>query len=124
MAETVRVGILIPTAYAQEPPQSRQIVEFCQAAERLGFDSLWAIDTLFRPILEIYTTLTWAAAVTERIRIGSAVILSTLRVPVWLAKEAATLDHLSGGRLHPGNKSLGRRRAGLRGSGHSAWRRP
>ncbi|MFQ5879720.1 MAG: LLM class flavin-dependent oxidoreductase [Dehalococcoidia bacterium] len=101
MAETARIGILIPTAYGQEPPRPQQMVEFCQTAERLGFDSLWSVDRLFHRIniLEAYTILTWAAAVTQRIRIGSAVILSTLRLPVWLAKEAATLDYLSGGRL-------------------------
>lgn len=101
MAQTARIGVLIPTAYAQEPPPPATISEFCRAAEQLGFDSLWSIDRLFHriPVLEPYTTLTWAAAVTQHIRIGSSVILSNLRLPVALAKEAATLDYLSGGRL-------------------------
>jgi len=83
------------------PPKSKEIVEYCQAAEGLGFDSLWVIDRLFGelPVLEPFTVMTLAVASTQRVGIGSCVILAALRQPVWLAKEIATLDYLSGGRV-------------------------
>jgi probable F420-dependent oxidoreductase len=54
------------------------------------------------PSLEPVECLTWAAALTERIRLGTAVLLTPLRSPVHLAKSLATLDQLSGGRLDVG----------------------
>ena len=102
--EQVRFGALIPTWYMGPPPKSQELVDYCRAAEGLGFDSLWVIDRLFGelPVLEPYTVMTLAAASTERVGIGSCVILAALRPPMWLAKEMATLDYLSGGRVKLG----------------------
>ncbi len=50
-------------------------------------------------MLDLFTTLTYLAAVTERIRLGTAVCLVPQRNPVYTAKEVSTLDWLSGGRV-------------------------
>ena len=63
----------------------------------------WASDT---PYLEAMIVLALAAAVTERVRIGTAVLVLPLRNPVMFAKQAATVDVASSGRLdrtHPGS---------------------
>jgi alkanesulfonate monooxygenase SsuD/methylene tetrahydromethanopterin reductase-like flavin-dependent oxidoreductase (luciferase family) len=76
--------------------------------ERLGFDSLWLADhyvppfKLDGPIFEPWTLLAGLALATERIRFGVLVSCNTFRHPPLLAKEAVTVDHISGGRLEFG----------------------
>jgi probable F420-dependent oxidoreductase len=74
---------------------------FVRRAEDLGFDSIWAGDHVFHhvDVLQPLHLLTWVAAQTTRVRLGQAVMLSAYLNPVLLAREAATLDYLSGGRL-------------------------
>ncbi len=76
-------------------------MELCQRAEATGADSLWAVDHLFwpHPINECLTTLTLAAAATRRPTLGSCVLQLPLRQPAAVAKQAAALQHLSGGRF-------------------------
>src|SRR5262245_57463507 len=75
--------------------------EFLQRAEALGFESAWVVEQVLGSAssLEAVSTLAWATAVTERVRLGSAVLLTALRSPVHLAKALATIDQLSHGRL-------------------------
>jgi probable F420-dependent oxidoreductase len=75
--------------------------ECFQAVEELGFDSLWTGEHIVfhRPILDAVPVLAGIAAITKRIMIGPAAILLPLRHPTMLAKELATIDLLSGGRL-------------------------
>lgn len=75
--------------------------EYFQAVEELGFDSIWTGEHIVfhRPILDAMPVLAGIAAVTKRIQLGPAAILTPLRHPTMLAKELATLDIISGGRL-------------------------
>jgi probable F420-dependent oxidoreductase len=84
------------------------LVEVARAAEDLGYASVWTTDHVmmsrgqdepYGSILEALVALTWAAAVTERVQLGTSVIVVPLRQPVLLAKQAATIDYLSDGRL-------------------------
>ena len=82
--------------------QSRDdVLRSARAIEGAGFDSLWAGDhvSFYIPILESLTLLSFAAGVTERIELGTAVYLLPLRHPTTTAKVTSTLDVLSGGRL-------------------------
>jgi probable F420-dependent oxidoreductase len=110
MATTAKIGLMIPGSYAGAVPPPSAFATFFQNAEELGFDALWVIDRIFHDlnILDPLTVLTHAAAVTSRVRLGTAVLLFAFRNPVLVAKTAATLDYLSGGRLTLG-VSLGGR---------------
>jgi probable F420-dependent oxidoreductase len=110
MATTAKIGLMIPGSFAGAMPPPSAFAAFFQSAEELGFQALWVIDRIFHDlnILDPLTVLTHAAAVTSRVRLGTAVLLFAFRNPVLVAKTAATLDYLSGGRLTLG-VSLGGR---------------
>jgi probable F420-dependent oxidoreductase len=82
-------------------PDLGRLRELAQAAEELGYDSIWAGDHISyrNPILDIVVALATFAAATERIKIGTAILLLPLRHPSVVAKEFASLDHVSGGRV-------------------------
>jgi F420-dependent oxidoreductase-like protein len=71
-------------------------VRLVQEAERLGYDSVWTAESWGS---DAFTPLTWIAAHTSRIRLGTAVAQMAARSPVTTAMHALTLDHLSGGRM-------------------------
>lgn len=102
--------ILIPTVYPEGPPKAAALVDFFHDAEAQGFGGLWVIERLFHQttVLDAYTTLTWAAANTRRVRLGTGVALMPIRNPALFARELGTLDTLSGGRVTLG-VSLGGR---------------
>ena len=81
------------------PP--REQFDLVQRVETLGFDSAWCGDhvSFNLPLYESLTLLASYAAITQRIRLGTAVYLLALRPPAVAAKVTATLDVLSGGRL-------------------------
>jgi probable F420-dependent oxidoreductase len=97
----IQLGVAIPQTVAQGVIRTRPIRDFLARAEALGFHSAWVVEQILGSIqsLEPVELLTYAAAVTERINLGAAVLLIALRSPVHLAKSLATLDHLSHGRL-------------------------
>ena len=79
-------------------------------AEDLGFESAWTQEQVLgsAPTLSPLETLTYAAACTERLRLGCAVFVTPLHTPVRLAKGITTLDCLSGGRVEVGIGTGGR----------------
>ena len=108
--ERIKVGLLIPTAFAGQPPSLREFTDFFRRADDAGLHSLWVIYRVFHenPVFDPLTILACAATVTNRIRLGTGVFLLVLRNPVLAAKAAATLDYLSGGRLTLGVSLEGR----------------
>jgi alkanesulfonate monooxygenase SsuD/methylene tetrahydromethanopterin reductase-like flavin-dependent oxidoreductase (luciferase family) len=94
-------GVVIPTGIARwgSDADPRALIGFARRTEELGFASVWAGDTLLRPIIEPLTMLAAAAAVTERVTLGTATLLPALRRPVQVAQALASLDQISGGRL-------------------------
>ncbi|MGQ9368177.1 LLM class flavin-dependent oxidoreductase [Azospirillum sp. ST 5-10] len=87
-------------------------LEMARIAEDLGYDSVWIPDHVenahldrSRPILEHWTTITAIGALTKRVRLGGHSLNNNLRHPGMTAKIAATLDHVTGGRviLAPGS---------------------
>jgi alkanesulfonate monooxygenase SsuD/methylene tetrahydromethanopterin reductase-like flavin-dependent oxidoreductase (luciferase family) len=99
-----RIGVLLPTRGVllggEDPPDVERVLVLATHAERAGCDSVWVGDSLTaKPRLEALATLAAVAARTDRIRLGTAVLLAALRQPVLLAQTAATVDLLSKGRL-------------------------
>jgi F420-dependent oxidoreductase-like protein len=90
----VKLGFYM--GYAQPGTSPLELVELAQEAERLGYDSAWAAEAWGTDAVSV---LAWLAAVTTRIKIGSAILQIPARTPANAAMTAATLDLLSGGRF-------------------------
>jgi len=99
-------GVNLPN-YSRLGNRESMIV-IAEQAEELGYASLWTNDHILIPadrpepfgnVLETFTTLSYLAARTERIRLGTGILVLPQRDPVLVAKQAATLQHLSGGRF-------------------------
>lgn len=103
MEPELRLGVLPPLQLdSWAGIDLRRLVDFARTAEDLGFDSLWANDSLIRPRIEALTFLSAAAAVTETIALGTAALQPALRRPVQTAQALASIDQLSRGRLTVG----------------------
>ena len=100
MASHLPCGIELPQVFFDEPTDMEHISKFAMRAETLGFDSLWLQERIIGDftMLEPVTLLSYVAAMTTKIRLGTSVILLPLRNPLQLAKAYATLDVMSGGR--------------------------
>jgi F420-dependent oxidoreductase-like protein len=90
----VRLGFYM--GYAQPGTSPLELVELAQEAERLGYDSAWAAEAWGTDAVSV---LAWLAAVTTKIKVGSAILQIPARTPANTAMTAATLDLLSGGRF-------------------------
>jgi probable F420-dependent oxidoreductase len=115
----MRFGIGIPQFISDHEFDFEAFRGFLVRAEELGFESGWTQEQVLGPAPQLspLETMAYAAACTERMRIGCAVFVTTLHSPVHLAKSLATVDQLSGGRLEIGVGS-----GGPRGSAFAAFR--
>ncbi|HET7571675.1 MAG TPA: TIGR03619 family F420-dependent LLM class oxidoreductase [Gaiellaceae bacterium] len=102
----MHLGALLPNYGPDSSPDG--IRAAAEAAEEAGFDSIWTTEHLvigpdspqiYRRVYDSLLTLAWIAGWTERIGLGTSVVLLALHDPFRLAKEATTLQELSGGRL-------------------------
>ena len=100
----LRVGVQLPEVERAVPWP--EMVAMARAAEAAGFDSIWLGDHLLydlpdgaRGPWEVWTALAGLASVTERIELGPFVASTSFHAPAMLAKLAATVDAISGGRL-------------------------
>ncbi|MEV0384681.1 LLM class flavin-dependent oxidoreductase [Nonomuraea sp. NPDC050643] len=101
----MKIGYLLPTRdqAVQGEHEPARLVAQARRAEELGLDSVWAGDSpVTRPRADPLMLLAAVAAVTERVTLGTAVLLPALRHPILLAHQLATLDRLSRGRLIAG----------------------
>ena len=98
---TVAFGIQGSGQLVGGAPDPGRFREVAVRAEELGYDSLWAGDHISyrNPILDIVVALSTFAAVTERITLGAGIVLLPLRHPSVVAKEFASLDYVSAGRV-------------------------
>lgn len=102
MGNGVKVGYLLPTRerIMGGVHETRPILALAEKAEALGYDSVWIGDSVTaKPRHDAFAMLAAIAARTERVALGSAVLLPMLRNPVLLAHQAATIDQISDGRL-------------------------
>jgi len=119
MSDALSIGCTVPTSGKAADPAA--LGALAQAAEALGFDSIWipdhvvvperigssypySVDGQFpvgptQPYLEPLATLAYLAGVTKRVRLGTAVLVLPYRHPLLAAKMLATIDNLSGGRV-------------------------
>jgi probable F420-dependent oxidoreductase len=101
-------GVMHPVPFVQP----EDFVRLARMCERLGYDSVWGNDHIHTQryvrdlfpqtppsFYELMTVLSFCAAATERVKLGTALAVLPMRDPIWLAKQAATIDRMSGGRF-------------------------
>lgn len=128
----MRIGFGAPISGAWATPEN--LAGFAERGEELGYDSMWtfqrlltpaaedALDPVYRSVLDPLISLAYAAARTSRLRLGVSLINLPFVSPAHLAKQATTLDLLSGGRFDLG-LGTGWQREEFEASGISMERR-
>lgn len=116
----IKLGLRLPQRLGVD--LQRDVVEAARTAEAAGYASLWTYERLLFPETPIepyappnvpwpehsrqaadpLTVLTAAAVATEKVRLGTAVLVAALHTPIQLAKALATVDQISGGRMIAG----------------------
>jgi probable F420-dependent oxidoreductase len=116
----MELGVSLPTSGALATPSN--IARVAQESEQLGYAALWTYERLLRPLVDVpqaggpprpvpkvyrlvyepLETLSYVAALTERIKLGTSVVDALFHPPVVLARRYATLDQFSGGRVIAG----------------------
>ena len=112
----MQVSVIFPSVMYREGPDG--VARFIRGVEEMGYDGLDMFDHVLMgyptetrekpfypsqmPILEALMTLSYAAAITERIVLGTGVLVLPQRQPALVARQASTLDTLSAGRLRLG----------------------
>ncbi|MDV3277267.1 MAG: LLM class F420-dependent oxidoreductase [Nitrososphaerales archaeon] len=102
----MKFGFILPNFGDRIGPG--ELVEISKACEEEGFDSVWATDHIIMPVelrepygqvLEPLVTISFVAAATRRLKVGTSILVLPQRNPILVAKQAATIDAFSGGRL-------------------------
>src|SRR3954465_9194279 len=102
----LKLGSHLPQYGRVSGPEA--ITRAAKHAEQPGYSDVWVSDHIVQPATQDYpspylfdplVTLTWAAAVTEHVGLGTSVLVVPQHQPLELANTLASLDHLSGGRL-------------------------
>jgi len=102
----MKLGVCVPNYGESSSPEALRVV--AQEAERAGFDSIWTTDHILMPrnsgtpherIFDSITTLAYLAGITKRVNLGISSLIIGMRNPVVVAKQLATIDNLSAGRL-------------------------
>ena len=105
----MKVGIHLPQYGRTAGPDA--VRRAAQAAEALGYSDVWVSDHVIHPaaqdypspfLIDPFVTLTWAAASTSSIGLGTSVVVLPQYHPLWLANTTSSLDAMSGGRLKLG----------------------
>ena len=109
MTGSTPCGIAIPQTFTTDTVDLKHLRDFLERAETLGYESAWTQEAVLSnfQVLEPLSLLSYASALTSRMRLGVSVMLTTLRNPLHLAKELSSLDHLCAGRLNVGVGSGG-----------------
>lgn len=103
----MKFGVCLPNFPFGVEPSRSAIVEVAKEAEMLGYDSLWVSDHVLVPaeyprygrLFESLSTLAYIGGVTEQIRLGTSILVVPYRSAIVIAKQAATIDALTDGRL-------------------------
>ena len=102
----MKFGLVLPSYGIAASKQS--IIEAARLAEKLDYDSIWSTDHILVPekyartygrIYDALTTLAFVAGVTEEVKLGTSILVLPMRNPIGVAKQVATIDSLSGGRM-------------------------
>jgi probable F420-dependent oxidoreductase len=103
-----RFGVFLPSFVwsGDEPDRARGIIDFAKEVENIGFDSIFITDHLLAAkqfysvsFMEPLTALSLVAGVTDRVKLGTSVMVMPIREPVLLAKQLATMQFLSNNRI-------------------------
>ena len=89
----LRFGISLPEAMSEDEANPTPVFDYVARAESLGFDSAWTTSQGAIP------SMAFAAAASVRLKLGTSVMIPTVNSPIHLARDLATVDRLSGGRL-------------------------
>lgn len=102
----MKFGLVLPSYGIAASKQG--IIEAAHLAEEFEYDSIWSTDHVLVPnqygrtyghIYDALTTLSFAAAVTEEVKLGTSILVLPMRNPIVVAKQVASIDVLSGGRM-------------------------
>src|SRR5579859_7399388 len=98
-SDSLGIGVFLPTM-SPRGERPGDVAAAARHAESLGFESVWVVDQLIAgagvPFLDSTVALATAAAVTSRVLLGFGVAILPLHSTVWLAKQVASLQHVSG----------------------------
>jgi alkanesulfonate monooxygenase SsuD/methylene tetrahydromethanopterin reductase-like flavin-dependent oxidoreductase (luciferase family) len=111
MCAAPRVGLVVPNRWTGPGPSVAELRSFYRRADSWDIDSLWVTDRLLHPTVSMLSPLlllTYAAAFTDRVRLGTIVLVLSVRPTLEVARQAATVDYLSAGRLTLGVSIGGR----------------